>query len=109
MGTATAPVRGSGGCPAWIARVEKPRSRGVPFTVPPVPPGDSSCASRCGADDLTSAVCGRPAGRGVRSKAMSDAPLFSPLRWQDGSLLLLDQTRLPDEEVWLDCRPLAQV
>src|SRR5688572_15648616 len=28
---------------------------------------------------------------------------FSPLRWEDGALLLLDQTRLPAEEVWLRC------
>ncbi|MBV8203056.1 MAG: S-methyl-5-thioribose-1-phosphate isomerase [Acidobacteria bacterium] len=40
---------------------------------------------------------------------MSDAPAFSPIRWQDGSLRLLDQTRLPDEEVWLDCRTPEQV
>jgi methylthioribose-1-phosphate isomerase len=26
---------------------------------------------------------------------------FSPLRWRDGALELLDQTRLPGEEVWL--------
>jgi methylthioribose-1-phosphate isomerase len=40
---------------------------------------------------------------------MSEATSFSPLRWQDRSLLLLDQTRLPDEEVWLDCRTPEQV
>ncbi len=28
--------------------------------------------------------------------------VFSPIRW-DGGLKLLDQTRLPREEVWLDC------
>jgi methylthioribose-1-phosphate isomerase len=28
---------------------------------------------------------------------------FSPLRWEDGALLLLDQTRLPAEEAWLRC------
>src|SRR6202035_507963 len=28
---------------------------------------------------------------------------FSPLRWEAGSLKLLDQTRLPTAEVWLDC------
>lgn len=28
---------------------------------------------------------------------------FSPIRWQDGGLKLLDQTRLPREETWLDC------
>ena len=33
LGTVTAPVTGSGGCPAWIARVEKPRSFQSPFTV----------------------------------------------------------------------------
>jgi methylthioribose-1-phosphate isomerase len=40
--------------------------------------------------------------------AAPEAP-FSPLRWQNGSLLLLDQTRLPDQEVWLDCRVPEQV
>lgn len=29
--------------------------------------------------------------------------VFSPIRWQDGGLWLLDQTRLPGEETWLDC------
>src|SRR6185295_8305210 len=32
MGTATAPVRGSGSWPAWTARVAKPRFLGSPFT-----------------------------------------------------------------------------
>src|SRR6185295_4870952 len=32
MGTATAPVRGSGGWPAWMARVAKPSLEGSPFT-----------------------------------------------------------------------------
>jgi methylthioribose-1-phosphate isomerase len=36
-------------------------------------------------------------------------PSFSPLRWQDGSLLLLDQTRLPEVEIWLDCSTPEQV
>jgi methylthioribose-1-phosphate isomerase len=34
---------------------------------------------------------------------------FSPLRWQDGCLLLLDQTLLPGDEVWLECRRPEQV
>jgi methylthioribose-1-phosphate isomerase len=38
----------------------------------------------------------------------AEAP-FSPLRWQGGSLLLLDQTLLPDREIWLDCRTPEQV
>jgi methylthioribose-1-phosphate isomerase len=29
---------------------------------------------------------------------------FSPMHWNDGRLELLDQTLLPAEEVWLDCR-----
>jgi methylthioribose-1-phosphate isomerase len=29
---------------------------------------------------------------------------LSPLAWRDGALLLLDQTRLPAEEMWLECR-----
>ena len=34
---------------------------------------------------------------------------FSPLAWRDGALLLLDQTRLPAAEVWLECRTPEQV
>ena len=29
---------------------------------------------------------------------------FSPIRWVDDHLQLLDQTKLPREEVWLECR-----
>ncbi len=36
-------------------------------------------------------------------------PDFSPVFWLDGSLRLLDQTLLPDEEVWLICREPEQV
>jgi len=35
--------------------------------------------------------------------------LFSPLRYQSGVLRLLDQTRLPREEVWLECRTVEAV
>ncbi len=35
---------------------------------------------------------------------MSDAEDFSPIEWRGGALGLLDQTRLPAEETWLDCR-----
>ena len=28
---------------------------------------------------------------------------FSPIRWREGRLQLLDQTQLPRDEVWLDC------
>ena len=38
---------------------------------------------------------------------MSDS--FSPMRWADGNLQLLDQTRLPVEETWLDCDTPEQV
>src|ERR1044071_4006845 len=34
---------------------------------------------------------------------------FSPLRWAGGGLQLLDQTRLPVEEVWMDCTRPEQV
>jgi methylthioribose-1-phosphate isomerase len=44
---------------------------------------------------------------------MSDAPetaaLFSPIRWEDDHLRLLDQTRLPEVETWLDCDEPEQV
>src|SRR4051794_16511206 len=29
--------------------------------------------------------------------------MVSPLRWRDGALEILDQTRLPDEEIWRRC------
>jgi methylthioribose-1-phosphate isomerase len=50
----------------------------------------------------------RPAAPATPSGAAPE-PTFSPLRWQDGSLLLLDQTRLPEQEAWLDCRTPEQV
>jgi methylthioribose-1-phosphate isomerase len=34
---------------------------------------------------------------------------FSPIRWEGESLKLLDQTLLPAEETWLDCREPEQV
>ena len=37
------------------------------------------------------------------------AETFSPIRWRDDHLELLDQTRLPREEVWLECREPEQV
>jgi methylthioribose-1-phosphate isomerase len=44
---------------------------------------------------------------------MSDTPetaaLFSPIHWEDDHLRLLDQTRLPDTEAWLDCEEPEQV
>lgn len=35
---------------------------------------------------------------------MSATEDFSPIEWRGGALGLLDQTRLPAEETWLDCR-----
>lgn len=35
--------------------------------------------------------------------------MTAPLRWDDGVLLLLDQTRLPAVQVWLRCEEPAQV
>lgn len=39
----------------------------------------------------------------------SDTEPFSPMRWAGESLALLDQTRLPAQEVWLDCRTPDEV
>ena len=36
-------------------------------------------------------------------QAIEALDAFSPLRWEDDQLYLLDQTRLPAEEVWLSC------
>jgi len=35
--------------------------------------------------------------------------VISPLRFEDGTLLVLDQTRLPGEEVWLGCTTPGEV
>ena len=35
--------------------------------------------------------------------------MISPIRWRDGALELLDQTRLPAEEAWLRCETPEQV
>jgi methylthioribose-1-phosphate isomerase len=35
--------------------------------------------------------------------------VIAPLRWEDGTLVLIDQTRLPAEEVWLRCTTPAEV
>src|SRR3954447_15257420 len=43
------------------------------------------------------------------STPTSENPQFSPIRWEDDHLRLLDQTLLPTEEVWLDCLEPEQV
>jgi methylthioribose-1-phosphate isomerase len=40
----------------------------------------------------------------IEAPAPAAAAAFSPIAWRGGGLALLDQTRLPAEEVWLDCR-----
>ena len=35
--------------------------------------------------------------------------MIAPLRFEDGALLLLDQTRLPGDEIWLRCTAPAEV
>ena len=37
------------------------------------------------------------------SQPTSFTDTFSPIRWKAGHLELLDQTRLPREEFWLEC------
>src|SRR5919206_3914711 len=44
-----------------------------------------------------------------RSQATSGETAFTPIRWADGHLELLDQTRLPAEEVWLSCSTAEEV
>lgn len=48
------------------------------------------------------ATAGAPERRGLAAPP-------EPIRWQDGALLLLDQTRLPEEEAWLRCTDVEQV
>lgn len=38
-----------------------------------------------------------------------DLDFFSPIRWRDDTLYLLDQTLLPANETWIPCRDLATV
>jgi len=40
---------------------------------------------------------------------MSESDEFTPLRWSDGALELLDQTLLPDEERWLRLTTVAEI
>ena len=40
---------------------------------------------------------------------MADQEVFSPLRWSNGVLYLIDQLRLPGEEVWVRCRTADDV
>jgi methylthioribose-1-phosphate isomerase len=42
-------------------------------------------------------------------RAVSSGDPFSPIRFQGGRLELLDQTRLPGEEVWLSCPDVETV
>jgi methylthioribose-1-phosphate isomerase len=53
----------------------------------------------------------RPAAATPTAPAAPTAPeeFFSPMQWRDGALRLLDQTLLPDQEVWLDCRTPEQI
>ena len=37
---------------------------------------------------------------------MMSEEILSPIKWEEGSLLLLDQRRLPAEEIWMSCRTL---
>jgi methylthioribose-1-phosphate isomerase len=50
--------------------------------------------------------CNRAASR--RPTCCTEA-VIAPLRWEDGVLLLLDQTRLPAKETWLRCETPEQV
>ena len=41
--------------------------------------------------------------------AVTDQDSFTPMRWEGPGLRLLEQTRLPVEEVWIDCETPEQV
>jgi methylthioribose-1-phosphate isomerase len=43
------------------------------------------------------------------STPATDPETFSPMRWEGPGLRLLEQTRLPVEEVWIDCETPEQV
>ena len=47
--------------------------------------------------------------RAAPTEDTEDPEAFSPLRWQNDKLWLLDQTLLPDEEVWLACTEPEEV
>lgn len=49
-----------------------------------------------------------PIGSGYAGD-MAHEELFSPLRWSNGLLYLIDQLRLPSEEVWVRCRSAQEV
>jgi methylthioribose-1-phosphate isomerase len=61
-------------------------------------------SDRTGAGSPAASSAARPPA----ARAGGEDP-FTPLRWQDGALLLLDQTRLPAEEVWLRCTAPEEV
>src|SRR5947209_11670729 len=76
--------------------------------------GDESTRGRSACATLGSGAAGRvrivrwyPMSDPAKSPAASEP--FSPLRWSGEALELLDQTRLPAEEVWLACREPAEV
>ena len=46
---------------------------------------------------------------GVSGRVGAADDVLTPLRWSDGALHLLDQLRLPGEEVWLRCQTEAEV
>ena len=94
MGTATAPVRGSGACPAWIARVEKPRFLGSPFTGVLAGRGSVLPSARF-IRTAELAATSKIRRHEPRPQPMPRPPLLAPIRWEDGHLRLLDQTLLP--------------
>ena len=61
----------------------------------------SGCVARVlAADEILARI-----ERGINIGIMKTTEeIFSPIRWAGDHLLLLDQTKLPREEVWLQCR-----
>src|SRR4051794_38935373 len=77
----------------------------MPMTRLPRSSGTAACAPR--RSRLGNPPPPRERRRSARSVA--SARVIAPLRFQDGVLELLDQTRLPAEEVWLRCTTPAEV
>ncbi len=54
-------------------------------------------------DSTSTQLSASPAAAGPAASAQT-AEEFSPIAWRQGALFLLDQTVLPAQEVWLECR-----
>ena len=90
-----------------MARVANALPFGSPFTSPPPPRLSQSNSGQDAFGSHPEARSPDPRRRGrvaVPHAGCHDDEIFSPIRWEGGELLLLDQTVLPAREEWLHCR-----